>query len=74
MVSDCSARGAPANGVLVSLSVGMPKMNFGRMCAPRRMARYVAAASRDASTAMSVAELPMPSTTTRLPWRTSGVR
>ena len=44
------------------------------MCAPRRIARYVSSATREDSTAMSVAELPMPSTTTRLPANTSGVR
>ena len=44
----------------------MPNMYFGRMCAPRRIARSVEAATREDSTAMSQAELPMPSTRTRL--------
>ena len=52
----------------------MPNMYLGRMCAPRRIARSVDSATRLDSTAMSQAELPMPSTRTRLPASTSGVR
>jgi len=40
--------------------------------APRRAARWVWRATNDASTAMSMAELPMPSTTTDLPRNCSG--
>ena len=42
--------------------------------APRRIARNVCSATREDSTAMSVAELPMPSTSTRLPSSRSDVR
>ena len=52
----------------------MPNMYLGRMCAPRRIARSVDSATRVDSTAMSQAELPMPSTSTRLPTSGSGVR
>ena len=58
---------------LPSSSVGLPFRYLGRIQAPRRIARNVFSATRDASTAMSVAELPIPSTSTRLPSSTSGV-
>ena len=53
-------------------SSGLPNRYFGITHAPRRAARYVAAAEKLASTAMSIAELPIPSTTTRLSRKNSG--
>ena len=55
-------------------SVGLPHMYLGMIQAPRRIARNVASAKRELSTARSVAEFPIPSTSTRLPPRTSGSR
>ena len=47
-----------------SESIGRPKTYFGITHAPRRAARKVRRATNDDSTAMSIAELPIPSTTT----------
>ena len=71
-IADSSARCTAndpirATGEVVRWSVGMPKMYLGTTCAPRRIARNVRADTLDVSTAMSQAELPMPSTSTRLP-------
>ena len=62
-----------AKGVFVSRSDGWPKRYFGMMCAPRRMARNVRSEMLDVSTAMSAAELPIPTTSTRRPAYGSGV-
>src|SRR4051812_23117863 len=48
-------------------SYGRPRTDFGITWTPRRAASTVDDAWYEASTAMSTAELPMPSTTTRLP-------
>ena len=55
-------------------SVGMPPMYLGMIHALRRVERKVAAALLATSTAMSTAELPMPTTSTRLPANGSAVR
>ncbi len=57
---------------VLKLSMGLPNANLGTMCAPRRLARYTCLATVLSSTAMSMAELPMPSTTTELPSKPSG--
>jgi hypothetical protein len=58
-----------------SWSMGVPAMYLGRTWAPRRIARYVMFDTREVSTAMSVAELPMPSTSAFLSMkRSSGSR
>ncbi len=56
----------------LKVSMGLPKANLGTMCAPRRLARYTFAATPLSSTAMSIAELPIPSTTTERPSKPSG--
>ena len=53
-------------------SSGRPNRYLGITHAPRRAARYVARAWKEDSTAMSIAELPMPSTTTRLSRKNAG--
>jgi hypothetical protein len=53
-------------------SSGRPKTYLGSTHAPRRAARCTDAAVNDASTAMSMAELPMPSTTTCLSRKNPG--
>ena len=58
-----------SNGTCVDApiwSIGLPNRYLGMIHAPRRAARYVCAATKLASTAMSIAELPIPSTTTVL--------
>ncbi len=55
-------------------SIGLPPRNLGSTQAPRRIARKVFSAIREDSTATSTAELPIPSTSTRLPTSTSGSR
>ena len=56
-----------SNGILgeaPSWSVGLPNRYLGMTWAPRRAARNVRSALKLASTAMSIALLPIPSTTT----------
>src|SRR5206468_2820337 len=62
-----------AIGDVVRWSVRMPNRYLGRTCAPRRIARNVRSETLDVSTAISQAELPMPSTSTRLPMYSSNV-
>ncbi len=49
-----------------SWSSGLPPMYFGMTWKPRLTARKVMFATREVSTAMSIAELPNPSTSTFL--------
>ena len=70
-----SSRRRTANGIRGEAgywSSGRPNRYFGITHAPRRAARYVARAVKLASTAMSIAELPIPSTTTCLSRKKSG--
>ena len=55
-------------------SVGTPMMYLGISQAPRRVDRHTRLAERDRSTAMSTAELPMPTTSTRWPSKGAAVR
>ncbi len=66
-------RGRRAKPAPLVSSLGFPNRYLGTTWAPRRIARKAFSALREASTAMSVAELPIPSTSTRLPSSTSGV-
>ena len=58
---------APVKRLTPIWSSGRPNRYLGTMCAPRREARIVFSATKLDSTAMSIALLPIPSTTTRLP-------
>ena len=58
--------------LVTNWSSGRPKTYLGTIQAPRRAARKTRSAVWVASTAMSIAELPMPSTTTRLPAKNVG--
>ena len=69
----CTAIGSRVVSGEVSWSVGLPFMYFGMTCAPRRTARYVMRDTRDVSEAMSVAELPKPTTSTFASSKPSGV-
>jgi hypothetical protein len=73
-IARCTHSGVADSGVLASASNGLPSRNLGTTCAPRRIARNVRADTDAVSTAMSAAELPMPSTSTRLPRYGSGSR
>ena len=59
-------------GVVTIWSSGRPNTYFGTTHAPRRAARKTRSADWLASTAMSIAELPIPSTTTRLSGKSDG--
>jgi hypothetical protein len=69
MIFSITARRRPngTRGSFLSWSNGLPNRYFGVIQAPRRAARYVDFATELDSTAMSIALLPMPSTTTFLP-------
>ena len=60
--------------VLTIWSAGLPNMYFGTTHAPLRVETNTFSATplRDSSEAMSTALLPMPTTSTRLPRRSSG--
>ena len=61
--------------VFTSWSVGRPKMYFGTTYAPERVDRNKVSDTvlRASSETMSTALLPMPTTSTRLPYRSSVV-
>ena len=61
--------------VFTTWSAGRPKMYFGTTYAPERVDRKTVSDTvlRASSETMSTALLPMPTTSTRLPYRSSGV-
>ena len=59
-------------GVVAIWSSGRPNTYFGMTQAPAPRGQEDLRAENDASTAMSIAELPIPSTTTRLSRKNAG--
>ena len=59
---------------MADLSAGLPFMYFGRTQTPRRAEthRFLAIGRWESSEAISIAELPMPTTTTFLPRMSTG--
>ncbi len=58
----------------VTWSAGLPNTYLGTIRVPRRVERKVASATVDDSTAMSIDELPIPTTSTRFPASSSASR